>query len=81
MAATSTAGRVLVGGCWVALPSAGAVGYVQVKEAIAAVIARFGKLTTLVNCAGIAPAARVVGKKGAHPLDLFQKVTHAPLPI
>jgi NAD(P)-dependent dehydrogenase (short-subunit alcohol dehydrogenase family) len=27
-----------------------------------------------VNCAGIAPASRVVGKKGAHDLALFQKV-------
>jgi NAD(P)-dependent dehydrogenase (short-subunit alcohol dehydrogenase family) len=27
-----------------------------------------------VNCAGIAPAAKIVGKNGAHPLDMFQKV-------
>ena len=33
-----------------------------------------GKLFGLVNCAGIAPAARTVGKQGAHPLDMFQKV-------
>ena len=33
-----------------------------------------GKLVGLVNCAGIAPASRTVGKTGAHPLDLFQKV-------
>lgn len=33
-----------------------------------------GKLFGLVNCAGIAPASRTVGKTGAHPLDLFQKV-------
>ncbi len=26
------------------------------------------------NCAGVAPAAKIVGKNGAHPLDLFQKV-------
>jgi NAD(P)-dependent dehydrogenase (short-subunit alcohol dehydrogenase family) len=33
-----------------------------------------GPLFGLVNCAGIAPAARIVGKNGPHPLDLFQKV-------
>lgn len=40
-----------------------------VKAATAA-----GKLVGLVNCAGIAPASRTVGKTGPHPLDLFQKV-------
>ena len=49
-------------------------GGAQVRDAIASVIEAFGKLTTVVNCAGIAPASRVVGKKGAHPLDLFQRV-------
>ncbi|HWP17669.1 MAG TPA: 3-hydroxyacyl-CoA dehydrogenase [Burkholderiaceae bacterium] len=33
-----------------------------------------GKLVGLVNCAGIAPAAKTVGKDGAHPLDLYTKV-------
>ncbi len=33
-----------------------------------------GKLMGLVNCAGIAPASRTVGKTGAHALDLFSKV-------
>lgn len=32
-----------------------------------------GKLFGLVNCAGIAPAEKTVGKKGAHSLDLFSK--------
>jgi NAD(P)-dependent dehydrogenase (short-subunit alcohol dehydrogenase family) len=32
-----------------------------------------GKLMGLVNCAGIAPAARTVGKEGGHSLDLFNK--------
>lgn len=35
---------------------------------------KLGRLSGVVNCAGIAPAARTVGKKGAHPLELFQKV-------
>ena len=33
-----------------------------------------GKLMGLVNCAGIAPAAKTVGKEGAHALSLFSKV-------
>jgi NAD(P)-dependent dehydrogenase (short-subunit alcohol dehydrogenase family) len=36
--------------------------------------ARFGGLDILVNCAGIAPAARVVGKDGPFPLDDFARV-------
>jgi NAD(P)-dependent dehydrogenase (short-subunit alcohol dehydrogenase family) len=32
-----------------------------------------GKLMGLVNCAGIAPAAKTVGRDGAHPLGLFAK--------
>ncbi len=48
----------------------------QEKDAQAAVAAalELGKLFGLVNCAGIAPAARTVGKNGAHPLHMFQKV-------
>ena len=33
-----------------------------------------GRLFGLVNCAGIAPAAKTVGKDGAHALHLFAKV-------
>jgi NAD(P)-dependent dehydrogenase (short-subunit alcohol dehydrogenase family) len=33
-----------------------------------------GPLRTLVNCAGIAPAARTVGREGPHSLELFQRV-------
>lgn len=33
-----------------------------------------GNLFGLVNCAGVAPAARTVGRNGPHALDLFQKV-------
>jgi len=42
----------------------------------AAVVAKaiaLGKLVGLVNCAGIAPAAKTVGKDGAHALQLFAK--------
>ncbi|OZI74458.1 3-hydroxyacyl-CoA dehydrogenase [Bordetella genomosp. 12] len=43
------------------------------KAAVAAAL-EAGALFGLVNCAGVAPAAKIVGKNGAHPLDLFQKV-------
>lgn len=35
---------------------------------------KLGGLFGLVNCAGIAPAARTVGKEGPHSLTLFDKV-------
>ena len=43
-------------------------------QAAVATALGLGKLVGLVNCAGIAPAARTVGKEGAHPLALFSKV-------
>ncbi|MDO8695148.1 MAG: 3-hydroxyacyl-CoA dehydrogenase [Sheuella sp.] len=43
------------------------------QGAVAAAL-QMGKLFGLVNCAGVAPAAKTVGKNGAHALDLFQKV-------
>jgi NAD(P)-dependent dehydrogenase (short-subunit alcohol dehydrogenase family) len=43
-------------------------GQAAVSQAVA-----MGKLMGLVNCAGIAPAEKTVGKNGAHSLALFQK--------
>lgn len=43
-------------------------------QAVVAAATAMGKLMGLVNCAGIAPAAKTVGKDGAHALALFQKV-------
>jgi len=43
------------------------------KAAVAKAVS-MGKLMGLVNCAGIGPAAKTVGKDGAHSLDLFTKV-------
>jgi NAD(P)-dependent dehydrogenase (short-subunit alcohol dehydrogenase family) len=42
------------------------------QTAVAAAAA-LGKLVGLVNCAGIAPAMKTVGKEGAHPLASFTK--------
>lgn len=33
-----------------------------------------GPLRTVVNCAGIGPSARILGKKGSHDLELFRSV-------
>ncbi len=43
-------------------------------QAVIAKASSLGKLMGLVNCAGIAPAMKTVGKDGAHPLDLYAKV-------
>jgi len=51
----------------------------SVEAAIAVVTQRFGALHGVVNCAGIAPAQRIVGKEGAHSLDLFAKVVSVNL--
>jgi 3-hydroxyacyl-CoA dehydrogenase / 3-hydroxy-2-methylbutyryl-CoA dehydrogenase len=47
----------------------------QVKAALDAVQAKWGSCpNAVVQCAGIGVAARVLGKKGPHPLDQFAKV-------
>jgi len=53
----------------------------QEADAAAAVTAAqgLGKFMGLVNCAGIAPAVRTVGKEGAHPLATFNKVIQVNL--
>lgn len=43
------------------------------QRAVAAATA-LGSLFGLINCAGVAPASKIIGKNGAHTLDLFQKV-------
>lgn len=35
---------------------------------------KYGQLNGLVNCAGIAPSAKVLGRNGIHELAMFQKV-------
>jgi len=42
-------------------------------QAVVAKAASLGKLMGLVNCAGIAPAEKVIGKSGAHTLATFSK--------
>ncbi|MDO6731479.1 SDR family NAD(P)-dependent oxidoreductase [Marinovum sp. 2_MG-2023] len=45
----------------------------QVAAAIETAKSRFGALHGLVNCAGIAPGQKIVGRDGAHDLALFSK--------
>ncbi|MBK7061708.1 MAG: 3-hydroxyacyl-CoA dehydrogenase [Rubrivivax sp.] len=42
-------------------------------QAVVAAATTAGKLMGLVNCAGIAPAVKTVGKDGAHPLAVYTK--------
>jgi NAD(P)-dependent dehydrogenase (short-subunit alcohol dehydrogenase family) len=42
-------------------------------RAVVAAATGAGKLMGLVNCAGIAPAVKTVGRDGAHPLDVFTR--------
>lgn len=51
----------------------------QVQGAIDTAVATFGGLQVLVNCAGVASALRTVGKEGAHPLDVFERVIRVNL--
>lgn len=38
-----------------------------------------GRLAGLVNCAGVAPACKTVGKDGPHPLDTFERTVRINL--
>ena len=48
-------------------------------NAIQTAISVFGGLQGLVNCAGVAPAEKVVGKEGPHRLESFAKVININL--
>ncbi|MFU1476915.1 SDR family oxidoreductase [Roseovarius sp. C7] len=43
------------------------------QSAVAAATAHMGRLTAAVNCAGIAPAAKTLGRDGPHDLATFQR--------
>jgi NAD(P)-dependent dehydrogenase (short-subunit alcohol dehydrogenase family) len=47
--------------------------------AVAAAVERFGALHGLVNCAGIGPAEKVLGRDGPQPLDHFARVLQVNL--
>ncbi|HET8608166.1 MAG TPA: SDR family NAD(P)-dependent oxidoreductase [Burkholderiales bacterium] len=45
----------------------------DVAAAIEGVCARFGALNGTVNCAGVAPGERILGRNGIHRLETFQR--------
>lgn len=51
----------------------------SVQVAIEEAVQMYGKVNTLVNCAGVAIAKRTVSKKGAHDLESFSKVIQVNL--
>ncbi|MBI3230367.1 MAG: 3-hydroxyacyl-CoA dehydrogenase [Burkholderiales bacterium] len=48
-------------------------------QAVVAAATSAGNLRGLINCAGVAPAIKTVGKDGPHPLDVFQRVVNINL--
>lgn len=48
-------------------------------QAVVDAAVKLGVLRGLVNCAGVAPAVKTVGKDGAHPLDVFQRAVNINL--
>jgi NAD(P)-dependent dehydrogenase (short-subunit alcohol dehydrogenase family) len=48
-------------------------------QAVVSAATAAGTLRGLINCAGVAPAVKTVGKEGAHPLELFQRVVNINL--
>ncbi len=51
----------------------------QVQAAVDTAASGLEPLRTVVNCAGIAPSARILSKKGVHDLALFAKVVQVNL--
>ncbi|MBC7456088.1 MAG: SDR family NAD(P)-dependent oxidoreductase [Massilia sp.] len=48
-------------------------------QAVVALAEEMGTLRGLINCAGVAPAVKTVGKDGPHPLDVFQRAININL--
>ena len=48
-------------------------------QAVVALAEDMGTLRGLINCAGVAPAVKTVGKDGPHPLDVFQRAININL--
>jgi len=45
----------------------------QVRRAVDLAIERFGRIDVLINCAGVAPGAKLISRKGPHDLGLFRR--------
>ncbi|WP_285961558.1 3-hydroxyacyl-CoA dehydrogenase [Pseudomonas tohonis] len=51
----------------------------EARAAVTAAVEAFGVVHGLINCAGIAPAEKVLGRKGVHGLDSFRRVVEVNL--
>lgn len=51
----------------------------QGQAAVSAALQRFGQIDVTVNCAGIAPGERIVGRDGPHQLDSFARAVQVNL--
>ncbi len=51
----------------------------SVEGALGEAAESFGGLRGVVNCAGVGPAAKVLGRKGVHPLDKFAQTVNVNL--
>ncbi len=49
------------------------------RAAVELAVSAFGSLSGLINCAGIAPAEKVVGREAPHRLDAFARVINVNL--
>lgn len=49
------------------------------KAAVDLAVSRFGALHGLINCAGVGPAWKVLGKDGPHPLESFARTVNINL--
>lgn len=51
----------------------------QVSDALKKGVAHFSRISGLINCAGLGPAKRVLGRNGVHDLAFFQKIIQVNL--
>lgn len=52
---------------------------VSVKNAIGSVVKKLGGINTVINCAGISKATKVLGKEGPMSIDYFNKIIQTNL--
>ena len=51
----------------------------QVQSAVELCVSAFGAIHGVINCAGVAPGERVVGKNGPHALATFERTVRVNL--
>jgi NAD(P)-dependent dehydrogenase (short-subunit alcohol dehydrogenase family) len=51
----------------------------EVNSALEEAIKKFGRIQGLINCAGLGPAKRILGKNGIHDLAFFQRIINVNL--